>query len=156
MDKNKRVFTLWLQSPVPHQSLYLWLPLHHFAFILLIIAPECDRELVSNCRVFFRLFQVAMDKNKRVFTWGFGGYGRLGHSSPKDEMIPRLLTMFEGANRGASMVAAGSAYSMAVAWNGRNCFKYVTRQNNHLRSSLHMLPAKITIYVHPFICYPPK
>ena len=45
---------------------------------------------------------------------GFGGYGRLGHSEQKDEYVPRLLKMFEGQNRGAIMVAAGSSYTMAV------------------------------------------
>ncbi|GAB6028234.1 Protein rcc2 [Chamberlinius hualienensis] len=58
---------------------------------------------------------VAMDTKKRCYTWGFGGYGRLGHSEPKDEMIPRLLKFFDGPNRGITAVYAGGAYSMAVS-----------------------------------------
>jgi len=57
---------------------------------------------------------IITDRKKRVFTWGFGGYGRLGHSEPKDEMVPRLLKTFDGQNRGAVSIAAGSAFSLIV------------------------------------------
>lgn len=30
---------------------------------------------------------VAIDSKKRAFSWGFGGFGRLGHAEPKDEMV---------------------------------------------------------------------
>lgn len=30
----------------------------------------------------------------RVYSWGFGGYGRLGHSSASDEHIPREISVF--------------------------------------------------------------
>ncbi len=55
-----------------------------------------------------------MDRKKRVFTWGFGGYGRLGHGEQKDEWVPRLVAMFNGPNRGCADIAAGSSYSLAV------------------------------------------
>ncbi|CAG0915961.1 unnamed protein product [Notodromas monacha] len=57
---------------------------------------------------------VALDSRGRIFTWGFGGYGRLGHNEPKDEHVPRLLEFFDGHNRGAKMIAAGSSCSLAV------------------------------------------
>ena len=60
-----------------------------------------------------------MDRKKRVFTWGFGGYGRLGHTDQKDEFVPRMVKMFEGPNRGAVSIAAGSSYSMAVTEPGK-------------------------------------
>ena len=62
--------------------------------------------------------QVVMDQKKRLFTWGFGGYGRLGHAEQKDELVPRLVKVFEGLNRGASMIAAGSTFGMAVNESG--------------------------------------
>lgn len=34
---------------------------------------------------------VAVDDKGRVFTWGFGGYGRLGHAETKDELVPRQV-----------------------------------------------------------------
>ena len=49
-----------------------------------------------------------------MFTFGFGGYGRLGHAEQKDQMVPRLVQIFQGLNRGAIRIAAGSAFSMAV------------------------------------------
>lgn len=30
---------------------------------------------------------VAIDSKKRAFSWGFGGFGRLGHNEQKDEMV---------------------------------------------------------------------
>lgn len=57
---------------------------------------------------------MVLDRKDRIFTWGFGGYGRLGHDENKDELVPRMLKFFEGPNRGASMIAAGSTFSIAV------------------------------------------
>lgn len=34
------------------------------------------------------------EKENRVYSWGFGGYGRLGHSSASDEHVPREVTVF--------------------------------------------------------------
>jgi len=59
-------------------------------------------------------FQVVLDRKDRIFTWGFGGYGRLGHNENKDELVPRLLKFFDGPNRGATLIAAGSTFSIAV------------------------------------------
>jgi len=33
----------------------------------------------------------AIDDQQRMFTWGFGGYGRLGHNSTENELRPRLM-----------------------------------------------------------------
>ncbi|XP_031554442.1 protein RCC2-like [Actinia tenebrosa] len=56
---------------------------------------------------------MVFDDQGRVFTWGFGGYGRLGHQQPKDEHLPRLLTYF--VNRATpTSIFAGSTYSMAI------------------------------------------
>jgi len=56
---------------------------------------------------------IARDSKDRVFTWGFGGYGRLGHQQPKDELIPRLLGFFK--SKSVSSIHAGATYSMAVS-----------------------------------------
>jgi len=34
---------------------------------------------------------VAIDDKYRAFSWGFGGYGRLGHSETGNELVPRLI-----------------------------------------------------------------
>uniref|UniRef100_A0A0B6ZY47 Protein RCC2 homolog n=1 Tax=Arion vulgaris TaxID=1028688 RepID=A0A0B6ZY47_9EUPU len=61
---------------------------------------------------------LILDTKKRVFSWGFGGYGRLGHSDPKDEMVPRLVKYFDGPNRGAVQISAGSTYSLGANEHG--------------------------------------
>lgn len=61
---------------------------------------------------------VALDSRKRVFSWGFGGYGRLGHADTKDEMVPRLLQFFSTTGRGVKSVHCGSSYSLAVNEHG--------------------------------------
>lgn len=59
---------------------------------------------------------IALDSKNRVFSWGFGGYGRLGHAEPRDEMVPRMIKYFDVTNRsGAKYIKAGTAYSMAIS-----------------------------------------
>ena len=60
-----------------------------------------------------------MDTDKRVFTWGFGGYGRLGHSETKDEHVPRLVKGFVGLHKGVKRVFAGSIFSLAIGESGK-------------------------------------
>lgn len=55
-----------------------------------------------------------LDSQKRVFSWGFGGYGRLGHTEQKDEMVPRLVKLFDFPGRGAAQVHAGYQCSFAI------------------------------------------
>ena len=49
-----------------------------------------------------------------MYSWGFGGYGRLGHAEPKDELVPRLVKFFDGPNRGATMISAGATFTLAT------------------------------------------
>lgn len=57
---------------------------------------------------------VAIDSKKRVYSWGFGGFGRLGHAEPKDEMLPRLIKFFDIGGRGGRKVFCGATYSLIV------------------------------------------
>nr|CAD7437645.1 unnamed protein product [Timema bartmani] len=57
---------------------------------------------------------VALDSKKRVFSWGFGGYGRLGHAEQKDELVPRLIKFFDTQSRGVKSVYCGNAFSLAI------------------------------------------
>lgn len=61
------------------------------------------------------LLQLVLDSQKRVFSWGFGGYGRLGHAEQKDEMVPRLVKLFDFPGRGATQIYAGYTCSFAVS-----------------------------------------
>ncbi|PWA24252.1 hypothetical protein CCH79_00017903 [Gambusia affinis] len=58
--------------------------------------------------------QLVLDSQKRVFSWGFGGYGRLGHTEQKDEMVPRLVKLFDFPGRGAAQIYAGYQCSFAL------------------------------------------
>ncbi|XP_026331875.1 protein RCC2 [Hyposmocoma kahamanoa] len=57
---------------------------------------------------------VAIDSKKRAFSWGFGGFGRLGHAEQKDESVPRLIKFFETSSRGVRSVYCGATYSLAI------------------------------------------
>ncbi|XP_012551520.1 protein RCC2 homolog [Bombyx mandarina] len=57
---------------------------------------------------------VAIDSMKRAFSWGFGGFGRLGHAEQKDENVPRLIKYFDTVGRGVRSVHCGGTYSLAV------------------------------------------
>lgn len=57
---------------------------------------------------------MAIDDKKKAYSWGFGGYGRLGHSEPKDEMQPRLIKYFDVQRSGVKHVACGHAFSIAI------------------------------------------
>lgn len=71
---------------------------------------------------------VAIDSKKRAFSWGFGGFGRLGHAEPKDEMVPRLIKYFDSQSRGVRSVHCGSTYSLAVTdYNGLFMFGQTKR-----------------------------
>ena len=54
--------------------------------------------------MYFDIFQIVRDSKDRVFTWGFGGYGRLGHQQPKDEHVPRLVSFFKGKSESKRVV----------------------------------------------------
>ncbi|CAA3026843.1 Hypothetical predicted protein [Olea europaea subsp. europaea] len=64
---------------------------------------------------------VAVDKNGHVYTWGFGGYGRLGHREQKDEWAPRRVDVFTRHNilPPEAVVSAGSANSACTAGGGQ-------------------------------------
>lgn len=55
---------------------------------------------------------VAIDSKKRVYSWGFGGVGRLGHAEQKDEMIPRRIKFFEWSKIDVRRVFCGSSFSL--------------------------------------------
>lgn len=61
---------------------------------------------------------LAIDTKKRCFSWGFGGYGRLGHTETKDELMPRNIKTFDSLNRGVKQIFCGGTFSMAVDENG--------------------------------------
>ncbi|GAA0166503.1 hypothetical protein LIER_21644 [Lithospermum erythrorhizon] len=64
---------------------------------------------------------VAVDASGCVYTWGYGGYGRLGHREQKDEWSPRRIDIFTKRNvlPPNAVVSAGSANSACTAAGGQ-------------------------------------
>lgn len=55
----------------------------------------------------------------RIFTWGFGGYGRLGHACQDNELRPRMVDVLARMSHlTVDRVAAGAGSSMAITSNG--------------------------------------
>ena len=54
---------------------------------------------------------VAIDTQKRAFSWGFGGFGRLGHAEQKDEMVPRFIRKLQIEKHNISRVFCGATIS---------------------------------------------
>nr|GEW43255.1 protein RCC2 homolog [Tanacetum cinerariifolium] len=64
---------------------------------------------------------VALDSNGYIYTWGFGGYGRLGHKEQKDEWSPRHVEIFTKHNLipPDAIISAGYASSACTAGVGK-------------------------------------
>ncbi|KAJ7966837.1 Regulator of chromosome condensation (RCC1) family protein [Quillaja saponaria] len=64
---------------------------------------------------------VAVDSKGNVYTWGFGGYGRLGHREQKDEWVPRRVDVFQNRNvlPPDAVISAGSVNSACTAGGGQ-------------------------------------
>jgi len=58
---------------------------------------------------------VAITDTNKAFSWGFGGYGRLGHAETGDELVPRLIKYLDQKNRGIRDVVCGSAFNLAMS-----------------------------------------
>ena len=64
---------------------------------------------------------VAVDADGLCFTWGNGGFGRLGHKEQKDEFKPKPVTIPGGVSNHCPpdcLVAAGSTSSFVTAGGG--------------------------------------
>ena len=55
----------------------------------------------------------------RVFSWGFGGYGRLGHNGANDELVPREIATFTTdrvyPQKQIREIYCGSSYTLAIS-----------------------------------------
>lgn len=49
-----------------------------------------------------------------IYSFGFGGVGRLGHAEQKDEMVPRLIKFFDSINKGVKRIFCGASFTLAI------------------------------------------
>jgi len=61
---------------------------------------------------------TALTNDGRVYTWGRGGFGRLGHGDSRDVAQPRLVCSEPLARRRCVQVACGFAYTAAITSTG--------------------------------------
>lgn len=57
---------------------------------------------------------LALDTDGKVWSWGFGGYGRLGHKTTADENLPRMIEFFDAPHLKVDLITCGQASSWAV------------------------------------------
>ena len=64
--------------------------------------------------------EAASDQTPRVFSWGCGNYGCLGHGAQKDEYFPRLIGTLKNTHlgQGKISVSAGAHCSLLQTSNG--------------------------------------
>ncbi|KAJ3342104.1 Protein rcc2 [Gonapodya sp. JEL0774] len=53
---------------------------------------------------------LALDSTGQIWSWGAGGYGRLGHGDQKDQLRPKMII----APRPWTQMRAGATFSMAI------------------------------------------
>ena len=67
---------------------------------------------------------LALDVDGKVWSWGWGGYGRLGHRTPNDELRPRKVEALEGEHYKLDFIACGQTASFAVQRNRKSCYSW--------------------------------
>jgi len=74
------------------------------AEIVMVAAGGCQR--------------VALGAEGRVWTWGWNGYGQLGHNDEQNRLVPTLLTGEALGGAAAVLVVAGKMHTVAVMIDG--------------------------------------
>ncbi|KAI3858836.1 hypothetical protein MKX03_015773 [Papaver bracteatum] len=67
---------------------------------------------------------VAVDSKGLVYTWGYGGYGRLGHYEQKDEWTPRAINFFLRKILPPNAIVAAGAHNSAVTAGGGQLYMW--------------------------------
>jgi alpha-tubulin suppressor-like RCC1 family protein len=59
---------------------------------------------------------LALDDTGALYTWGCGGYGRLGlnETPPKDNLVPVEISGFKDRSNPVRKIACGNTCSMAI------------------------------------------
>ncbi|KAK7503604.1 hypothetical protein BaRGS_00005143, partial [Batillaria attramentaria] len=94
---------------------------------------------------------LALTADSRVFSWGWGVHGQLGHGDPEDRLTPECIVHLNG--RSIIRVAGGYCHSLALTemgevWSfGCGYFGQLGLGSSHKRT----LPAVITALTEPVI-----
>ena len=74
----------------------------------------------------------------RVYTWGFGGFGRLGHNCADDELMPRELSFFSSLRTAVHQLTCGASYTCTIS--KQNQFYFWGKLPNSPRGESQMYP----------------
>jgi len=90
---------------------------------------------------------IAKSTLGRVYTWGWGGKGQLGHGHNDSEMSPRLLSLEKsGQKEKVIQVAAGFSHSVIMLETSRELYWFGTC--GHYASALMLRPTLIRLHEH--------
>lgn len=71
----------------------------------------------------------------KVFTWGSGSHGRLGHGDRANQLKPKLVEFFEAENMSMQSISVG--YNHSAALNGNSNGILATIENFLISSIIH-------------------
>lgn len=97
---------------------------------------------------------VALTSTGRVYTWGWGIHGQLGHSTYDNQYYPKLL---QEECPPAQQIAAGHAHTLLlfenyVAGFGSNAFLQLTEFVNKKVNKLTKLDVPVNEHIKPITC----
>eukprot|EP01054_Gregarina_sp_Poly1_P006064 Gregarina_sp_Poly_1__6063@NODE_31_length_19375_cov_31_776984_g28_i0_p2_GENE_NODE_31_length_19375_cov_31_776984_g28_i0NODE_31_length_19375_cov_31_776984_g28_i0_p2_ORF_typecomplete_len683_score100_28RCC1/PF00415_18/0_027RCC1/PF00415_18/5_8e11RCC1/PF00415_18/1_5e08RCC1/PF00415_18/8_3e14RCC1/PF00415_18/1_9e17RCC1/PF00415_18/0_011RCC1/PF00415_18/2_6e12RCC1/PF00415_18/2e08RCC1/PF00415_18/2_2e08RCC1/PF00415_18/1_7e08RCC1/PF00415_18/3_1e16RCC1/PF00415_18/15RCC1_2/PF13540_6/0_0025RCC1_2/PF13540_6/2_3e06R len=81
-----------------------------------LASPEIVKELLSEMIVFVSAgdaHSAALDRNGRVYTWGQGIGGKLGHGDEADRLVPVLVAELEGVV--IAQISCGGSHTLALS-----------------------------------------
>lgn len=73
---------------------------------------------------------IALDKDGKVWSWGWGAYGRLGHKKTKDELSPRRVDTLANTGLKVTLIAAGQQCSYAHVGERNATYKWGINKPN--------------------------
>ncbi|XP_022105351.1 uncharacterized protein LOC110987172 isoform X2 [Acanthaster planci] len=82
--------------------------------------PSLVQALTGQCCVAIACGQyhsLALTKDQKVYSWGWGVHGQLGHSSVEDQLQPRHVTALDSVR--VTQIAGGYCHSIVLSANGQ-------------------------------------
>lgn len=78
---------------------------------------------------------IVRDSERRIWSWGWGAYGRLGHETPDSQLEPKLVEKFTGRSiYRADLIACGETSSFAVQFGRNSMYMWgVSRKNSEAK-----------------------
>lgn len=101
----------------PCAVVFPWMESEEFEMVHDSISPVSGNSIVSiaagDCH------SLAVTSGGHVYSWGSGGYGRLGHGDHLDEYLPKCVSALYDSEVKVKSIAAGSAHSIFLSENGQ-------------------------------------